>query len=85
MFVWQAVEIVTNTTLALGSKVLNDEGAIVSRLSSIEDMASMSILCSDKVLSVLYELIHQVDPSLTMIRVCPADWHADHQSHDDSE
>jgi H+-transporting ATPase len=43
------VEIVTNTTLALGSKVLNDEGAIVSRLSSIEDMASMSILCSDKV------------------------------------
>ena len=39
----------TNTTLALGSKVLNQEGAIVSRLSSIEDMASMSILCSDKV------------------------------------
>ena len=46
----RAVEIVTNTTLALGSGELNKEGAIVSRLSAIEDMASMSILCSDKVL-----------------------------------
>ena len=45
----QAVEIVTNTTLALGSAELNLEGAIVSRLASIEDLASMSILCSDKV------------------------------------
>ena len=35
----QAVEIVTNTTLALGSSSLNQEGAIVSRLSAIEDMA----------------------------------------------
>jgi H+-transporting ATPase len=43
-----AVEIVTNTTLALGSGELNKEGAIVSRLSAIEDLASMSILCSDK-------------------------------------
>jgi H+-transporting ATPase len=43
-----AVEIVTNTTLALGSAELSKEGAIVSRLSAIEDMASMSILCSDK-------------------------------------
>jgi magnesium-transporting ATPase (P-type) len=33
------VEIVTNTTLALGSNTLNQEGAIVSRLSAIEDMA----------------------------------------------
>jgi len=43
-----AMEIVTTTTLALGSKELVHHGAIVSRLAAIEDMAGMSILCSDK-------------------------------------
>jgi len=43
-----AVEIVTTTTLALGSKELSREGAIVARLAAIEDLASMAILCSDK-------------------------------------
>jgi H+-transporting ATPase len=43
-----AIEIVTTTTLALGSKELTKDGAIVSRLAAIEDMAGMAILCSDK-------------------------------------
>lgn len=43
-----AIEIVTTTTLALGSKELSMHGAIVTRLSAIEDMAGMAILCSDK-------------------------------------
>jgi H+-transporting ATPase len=43
-----AIEIVTNTTLALGSHELSEHGAIVKRLSCIEDMAGMTILCSDK-------------------------------------
>ncbi len=43
-----AIEIVTTTTLALGSKELSLQGAIVTRLSAIEDMAGMAILCSDK-------------------------------------
>jgi H+-transporting ATPase len=43
-----AIEIVTNTTLAIGSKALAKHGAIVARLSAIEDMAGMTILCSDK-------------------------------------
>ena len=43
-----AIEIVTTTTLALGSKELSSHGAIVTRLSAIEDMAGMAILCSDK-------------------------------------
>jgi len=43
-----AIEIVTTTTLALGSKELSHEGAIVKRLAAIEDMAGMAILCSDK-------------------------------------
>merc|ERR1711966_142396 len=43
-----AMEIVTTTTLALGSKELTKHGAIVTRLAAIEDMAGMVILCSDK-------------------------------------
>lgn len=43
-----AIEIVTTTTLAVGSKELSKHGAIVTRLSAIEDMAGMAILCSDK-------------------------------------
>jgi len=43
-----AIEIVVTTTLALGSKELSHHGAIVARLSAIEDVAGMTILCSDK-------------------------------------
>jgi H+-transporting ATPase len=43
-----AIEIVTNTTLAIGSKNLVKHGAIVAKLSAIEDLAGMAILCSDK-------------------------------------
>jgi H+-transporting ATPase len=43
-----AIEIVTTATLAIGSKILTHHGAIVSRLASIEDLAGMTMLCSDK-------------------------------------
>ncbi|KAI8475078.1 MAG: hypothetical protein J3K34DRAFT_517717 [Monoraphidium minutum] len=43
-----AIEIVCTTTLALGSRTLSEEGAIVTRLASIEEMAGMNMLCSDK-------------------------------------
>ena len=43
-----AIEIVTTTTLALGSKEMTRDGAIVARLAAIEDMAGMAILCCDK-------------------------------------
>jgi H+-transporting ATPase len=43
-----AIEIVCTTTLALGSRQLSLEGAIVTRLASIEEMAGMNMLCSDK-------------------------------------
>jgi H+-transporting ATPase len=43
-----AMEIVTTTTLSVGSKELSHHGAIVTRLAAIEDLAGMSILCSDK-------------------------------------
>eukprot|EP01118_Nematostelium_gracile_P017361 TRINITY_DN7391_c0_g1_i1.p1 TRINITY_DN7391_c0_g1~~TRINITY_DN7391_c0_g1_i1.p1 ORF type:complete len:1029 (+),score=332.17 TRINITY_DN7391_c0_g1_i1:111-3197(+) len=43
-----AVEIVTTTTLAIGSKQLSRHGAIVSRLAAIDDLAGLNMLCSDK-------------------------------------
>ena len=43
-----AIEIVTTTTLAIGSKTLAKHGAIVTKLSAIEELAGMSILCTDK-------------------------------------
>jgi len=43
-----AMEIVCNTTLAVGAGNMLEFGAIVSRLNAIEDMAGMNMLCSDK-------------------------------------
>ncbi len=41
-------EICSTTTLALGSRQLAAQGAIVTRLTAIEEMAGMTLLCSDK-------------------------------------
>lgn len=38
----------STTTLALGSRQLAQQGAIVTRLTAIEEMAGMTLLCSDK-------------------------------------
>lgn len=43
-----AMPTVLSVTLALGAFVLAKEGAIVSRMSAVEEMAGMDILCSDK-------------------------------------
>jgi H+-transporting ATPase len=43
-----AIEIVVTATLALGSRQLSEHGAIVTRLTAIEEMAGMNMLCSDK-------------------------------------
>jgi len=43
-----AIEIVVTTTLALGSRQLSLKKVIVTRLSSIEMMAAVNMLCSDK-------------------------------------
>ena len=43
-----AMAVVTTATMALGSKMLAKEKAIVTRLTSIEELASMNMLCSDK-------------------------------------
>ncbi|RMZ54903.1 hypothetical protein APUTEX25_000420 [Auxenochlorella protothecoides] len=43
-----AMPTVLSVTLALGAFKLAREGAIVSRMSAVEEMAGMDILCSDK-------------------------------------
>lgn len=43
-----AMQVVCTTTMALGCRKLAAEKAIVTRLSSIEELAGMNMLCSDK-------------------------------------
>ena len=43
-----AMPAVLSVTMAVGAKALADMKAIVTRLESIEEMAGMDILCSDK-------------------------------------
>jgi H+-transporting ATPase len=43
-----AMPTVLSVTMAVGAKLLAKKQAIVSRLASIEDMAGMDVLCSDK-------------------------------------
>jgi len=40
--------VVCTSTLAFGSRILSEEKAIVTRLASIEELAGMNMLCSDK-------------------------------------
>lgn len=63
-----AIEIVTTTTLALGSKDLSHHGAIVTRLSAIEDMAGMAILCSDKTGTMTLNKMALQDETITYTR-----------------
>jgi H+-transporting ATPase len=60
-----AIEIVCTTTLALGSKELSKRGAIVKRLAAIEDMAGMTMLCSDKTGTLtMNKMVIQNDPCI---------------------
>ena len=43
-----AMQVVCSTTMAVGARALARRKAIVSRLNSIEELAGMEILCSDK-------------------------------------
>ncbi|KAK9839605.1 hypothetical protein WJX81_000469 [Elliptochloris bilobata] len=57
-----AIEIVSTTTLALGSRQLSAQGAIVTRLTAIEEMAGMTVLCSDKTGTLtLNQMVIQAD------------------------
>ena len=40
--------VVLSVTLAVGAQYLAKSGAIVTRITAIEELAGMTILCSDK-------------------------------------
>lgn len=43
-----AMQVVCTTTMAVGSRALARKNAVVARLSAVEELAGMAILCSDK-------------------------------------
>ncbi|PNH02174.1 Plasma membrane ATPase [Tetrabaena socialis] len=68
-----AMPTVLSVTLALGAAKLAKEGAIVARMSAVEEMAGMDILCSDKTgtltlnkLSIETNNIFVTEPGLTI-------------------
>ena len=42
------MQVVCTSTMAIGSRRLAEKKAIVTRLASIEELAGMDMLCSDK-------------------------------------
>jgi H+-transporting ATPase len=60
-----AMPTVLSVTLALGAARLAKEGAIVARMSAVEEMTGMDILCSDKTGKVQQKTMCLVDQLLT--------------------
>lgn len=48
------MQVVCTATLAMGSRLMSDRKAAVTRLASIEEMAGMVVLCSDKTGTLTY-------------------------------
>ena len=65
-----AMPTVLSVTMAIGSHRLSEQGAITKRMTAIEEMAGMDVLCSDKTGTLTLNKL-TVDKSL--IEVFPAD------------
>ncbi|KAL1553753.1 ATPase 8, plasma membrane-type [Salvia divinorum] len=69
-----AMPTVLSVTMAIGSHRLSEQGAITKRMTAIEEMAGMDVLCSDKTGTLTLNKL-TVDKSL--IEVFPGDLDAD--------
>ena len=59
-----AIEVVCTSTLAVGSRRLAQKKVIIARLSAIEELAGMTILCSDKTGTLTLNQLGLRDPIL---------------------
>lgn len=66
-----AMQVVSTSTMAVGSRRLAEKKVIVAKLSAIEEMAGMNMLCSDKTGTLTLNKLRLFDPIL--IGDCAAD------------
>ena len=59
-----AMQVVCTTTMAVGSRALARKSAVVARLSAVEELAGMAILCSDKTGTLTKNQLTLGDPYL---------------------
>ena len=59
-----AIEVVVTSTMAVGSHVMAAKKVIVARLSAIEELAGMTVLCSDKTGTLTLNKLSLRDPIL---------------------
>ena len=64
-----AIEIVCTSTLAVGSHMLAEKKVIVARLTAIEELAGMTILCSDKTGTLTLNVLALKEPILLDTKV----------------
>jgi len=84
-----AMQVICTTTLAIGSRALAEKKAIVSRLTAIEELAGMQILCIDKTgtltenkLTVQSVICNQGVSEATLIQGLGLACHREEASHD---